>query len=148
MIQEGSGPGPVSLVSLLANPRQETPRSVITTYDYGSYSVRNGQWHYVRYIDDSEELYDLVDDPEEWTKLASDPRFARTKGELAASIPEDAVDLPEESLLELQEQAAAIRTPVVLAGAYAPRLVVGGEGLENGTELLVAGIGHRPRNFF
>jgi len=93
----------VSLVSLLANPRQETPRSVITTYDYGSYSVRNGRWHYIRYIDDSEELYDLDADPEEWTNLASDPRFARTKAELAASIPEDPIDLPEESLLELQE---------------------------------------------
>ncbi len=93
----------VSLVSLLANPRQEMPRSVITTYDYGSYSVRNGQWHYIRYIDDSEELYDLDADPEEWTNLASDPRFARTKAELAASIPEDPIDLPEESLLELQE---------------------------------------------
>ena len=61
------------------------------------------QWHYIRYIDDSEELYDLDADPEEWTNLASDPRFARAKAELAASIPEDPIDLPEESLLELQE---------------------------------------------
>lgn len=93
----------VSLRSMLANPREEVPRPVITTYDYGSYSVRYGDWHYIRYLDDSEELYNLVDDPEEWHNLAFDEGLAGMKSELAGFIPEDVVDLPEESLAELQE---------------------------------------------
>lgn len=93
----------VSLRSMLADPQKEVPRPVITTYDYGSYSVRYGDWHYIRYIDDSEELYDLREDPEEWWNLASEERVADVKEELGGFIPADPVDLPEVSLIELME---------------------------------------------
>ncbi len=88
---------------MLANPLEEVPRPVITTYDYGSYSVRYGDWHYIRYIDDSEELYNLEEDPEEWRNLAPDEGFANVKRQLAGFIPADPVDLPEASLTELME---------------------------------------------
>lgn len=93
----------VSLRAMLEQPDREVPRAVITTYDYGSTSVREGAWHYIRYIDDSEELYNLDKDAEEWRNLASDPAHAHVKARLAKHIPNDAVDLPEASLLELQE---------------------------------------------
>ncbi len=93
----------VSLRSMLGNPLEDVPRPVISTYDYGSYSVRHGDWHYIRYIDDSEELYNLQEDPEEWRNLASDEGFAEVKRELAGFLPADPLDLPEVSLVELQE---------------------------------------------
>jgi arylsulfatase A-like enzyme len=92
-----------SLRSILEDPLEEVARPVITTYDYGSYSVRYGNWHYIRYIDDSEELYNLQEDPEEWYNLASNEEFSATKSELVAFLPATPLDLPEVSLDELSE---------------------------------------------
>ena len=93
----------VSLTSMLSDPQEPVPRPVITTYDYGSYSVRYENWHYIRYIDDSEELYDLDSDPEEWHNLAADEQYAGNKRQLAEFIPKNPIDLPEASLIELME---------------------------------------------
>lgn len=92
-----------SLRPILENPDTILQRPIITTYDYGSYSIRYAQWHYIRYIDDSEELYDLSADPEEWHNLAYKGEFKGVKEELAQHIPIDPIDLPEVSLIELQE---------------------------------------------
>ncbi|MEZ5043408.1 MAG: sulfatase [Saprospiraceae bacterium] len=92
-----------SLVSILEKPDTLIPRPIITTYDFGDYSVRYDKWHYIRYIDDSEELYDLETDPEEWTNLASLTDFVAVKQQLAAFIPTNPIPLPEVSLLPLQE---------------------------------------------
>ncbi len=91
-----------SLIPILNKPDTAIARPIITTYDFGDYSVRYDNWHYIRYIDDSEELYNLVDDPEEWENLASEPDFENIKKRLAGFIPADPVLLPEESLIPLQ----------------------------------------------
>ncbi len=91
-----------SLKTILANPDTIISRPVVTTYDYGSYSIRLDDWHYIRYIDDSEELYKLSDDPEEWYNLAMVDSLKAIKSELASHIPKNPLDLPEESLIELQ----------------------------------------------
>ncbi|MDZ4289621.1 MAG: sulfatase, partial [Prosthecobacter sp.] len=62
-----------SLAGLLRNPKQETGRVVLTTFDKGNYSVTGARWHYIRYADGAEELYDHESDPNEWTNRASDP---------------------------------------------------------------------------
>ncbi len=93
----------VSLKPILTNPDTLIPRPIITTYDYGSYSVRYMNWHYIKYVDDTEELYDLDNDPEEWYNLAMVDTLAKVKSKLAAVIPEDPIALPEVSLLELME---------------------------------------------
>ncbi len=93
----------VSLKPILTNPDTVLERPIITTYDYGSYSIRYGQWHYIRYIDDSEELYDLNNDPEEWKNLATTDSLDEIKSALTSHIPSDPIALPEVSLLELQE---------------------------------------------
>lgn len=93
----------VSLVAMLADPQKPVPRPIITSYDYGSYSIRFENWHYIRYIDESEELYDLDSDPEEWNNLADDERFSDIRKQLAKYFPAAPVDLPEVSLIELDE---------------------------------------------
>jgi arylsulfatase A-like enzyme len=93
----------ISLISMLAEPSKPIPRPIISTYDYGSYSVRFENWHYIRYIDDSEELYDLDTDTDEWHNLADDDSLADIKRQLAGFIPAEPIDLPEISLIELDE---------------------------------------------
>jgi len=96
-----------SLLPLLKEPLTEIERPIITTYDYGSYSVRYQKWHFIKYIDDSKELYNLESDPEEWTNLASDSDYENTILKLDAFIPKNPVDLPLSSLIELQEHHIA-----------------------------------------
>lgn len=50
------------------------------------------KWRYIRYADGSEELYDLENDPHEWTNLADLEGHAEVKAELAAYLP--ATSLP------------------------------------------------------
>ncbi len=92
-----------SLVNLLKNPDTKDERSVITTYDYGDYSIRKNNWHYIQYIDGSKELYDLSTDNEEFFNLSTDVNYSNIIDQLSAEIPKNPIDLPEESLLELME---------------------------------------------
>ncbi len=59
----------------------------ITTANADNHSVRTARWRYIRYGDATEELYDLVTDPNEWTNLAHDPHYANVKSDLARSVP-------------------------------------------------------------
>jgi choline-sulfatase len=65
------------------------PRSwpAITTHNVGNHTVRSERWRYIRYADGSEELYDLVADPNEWRNLARDARFSETLREHARWLP-------------------------------------------------------------
>ena len=92
-----------SLVPILQKPDTLIQRPVITTYDFGDYSIRYDDWHYIQYIDESEELYDLKTDPHEWTNLADNRDFQAIKKQLASYIPPNPIPLPEASLIPLQE---------------------------------------------
>ena len=96
-----------SLLPFLKEPSKQVDRPVITTYDYGSYSVRYRNWHLIKYIDESKELYDLENDPHEWENLSSNKAFQEKLIELEQFIPSDPVDLPLTSLIELQEHHIA-----------------------------------------
>lgn len=84
----------VSLVPLLKNVDSEWNRFAITSYrkqkkhcvstgipfvEKASHSVFDERYHYIRYHDDSEELYDLHKDPNEWRNIASDPEMQSVK---------------------------------------------------------------------
>ena len=56
-----------------ATPRE---RPAITSHNQGNHGIRSERWRYIRYADGTEELYDLLVDPNEWTNLASQPQFA------------------------------------------------------------------------
>ncbi|MBK1827867.1 sulfatase [Haloferula rosea] len=91
-----------SLVPLLRDPAHPWDHPAITTYDHSEYSVRTERWRYIRYIDDSEELYDHTSDPEEWHNLAGMEQHAATKRRLAAMIPKSPAPLRSDTLIELQ----------------------------------------------
>jgi arylsulfatase A-like enzyme len=76
----------VSLKPLIDNPEAKWDRPAITSNGAGKITVRTAKWRYSRYPD-GEELYDEVNDPNEWTNLAAKPENAAVKKELAALLP-------------------------------------------------------------
>ena len=92
-----------SLIPLLNNPDLKTNRKVITTYDFADYSLRYNNWHYINYVDGSEELYNLEEDNEEWYNLAYEKEYLNLINDFRNEIPQNPISLPEESLIELQE---------------------------------------------
>jgi len=77
----------VSIRALLADPKAPWDRPALTTYLFNNHAVRSAGWRYIRYHDGTEELYDEVKDPMEWTNLAGRPELARVKAELAQWLP-------------------------------------------------------------
>jgi arylsulfatase A-like enzyme len=78
-----------SLVPLLEDPGSAWDHPVLSTYGYKNHSVVSERYRYIRYADGGEELYDLIEDPNEWTNLAKHPRFAAVVAELSAYLPKD-----------------------------------------------------------
>lgn len=84
-----------SLVPLLNDPSAQWDFPAITTYDFSEYSIRTARWRYIRYIDDSEELYDHNTDPEEWSNLAADPMYRSVLEQMRGHVPKDPAPVVE-----------------------------------------------------
>jgi choline-sulfatase len=82
----------ISLVPQLNDPETPRTRPAITSHNQGNHGIRSERWRYIRYADGSEELYDIQNDPHEWTNLASDPEYAAVMAEHRQWLP--AIDRP------------------------------------------------------
>lgn len=60
-----------SLVPLLHDPKLDTKRHVLTTFDKGNVALRDDRYRYIRYADGSEELYDHTVDALERYNVAN-----------------------------------------------------------------------------
>lgn len=80
-----------SLAPLLASAAAKRERPAVTTYLPGNHSVRTERWRYTRYQDGGEELYDRVQDPNEWKNIAGEARHAAVKQQLARWMPAKSV---------------------------------------------------------
>lgn len=78
-----------SIRPLLADATTPWSDPGITTFGYKNHAVRTERWRYIRYADGSEELYDHDADPNEWTNLARDPRFADVIQRHVTLLPSD-----------------------------------------------------------
>ncbi len=76
-----------SLVPLLKDPSTAWKRPALTTYGQNNHAVRTERHRYIRYHDGSEELYDMIEDPNEWTNLANDDQHTALKKNLAKWMP-------------------------------------------------------------
>ena len=61
-----------SLVPILIDPNQRV-REAALSIDGSGYALRTERWAYIRYNDDTEELYDMVSDPGQIMNLAINP---------------------------------------------------------------------------
>ena len=77
----------LSLVPQLKDATAPRTRPAITTHNHDNHGVRTERWRYIRYADGSEELYDMVKDPSEFTNLAADSRYVAEKRALRMQLP-------------------------------------------------------------
>jgi arylsulfatase A-like enzyme len=83
----------VTIAPLLRDPKAVWDRPAVTTFHRNNHAVRTERWRYIRYADGGEELYDHDADPNEWTNLAADAKYADVKKELTKALP--ATNKPE-----------------------------------------------------
>ena len=76
-----------SLVPLLADPQADWQEHTHTTFGLGNHSISTARWQYIHYFDGSAELYDLENDPDEFTNLAGDPEYSDVIEHLRQYIP-------------------------------------------------------------
>ena len=76
-----------SLVPLLKNPDGPWATPAITEFQRGQCAVRTDRYRYIRYADGTEELYDHMRDPQEWTNIAGVEASRPVIAELARWIP-------------------------------------------------------------
>lgn len=77
-----------SLAPALRDPSAAADCTVLLPHmEPGSYAVINAEWRYIRYADGGEELYNVREDPHEWTNLAGDEAYADIRREMQQSAP-------------------------------------------------------------
>lgn len=79
-----------SLLPLLRQPDAAWDYPVVTSRSPTRHAVRTSQWCYIRYVTPTgsgEELYDRINDPNEWHNLAQEPAHQATRARLLALLP-------------------------------------------------------------
>ena len=79
-----------SLAPLLADSKAER-RPAVVDFRPGNHAVITEKWRYIRYHDGTEELYDRLNDPNEWDNIAGESGHDSLKSELAQWMPESSV---------------------------------------------------------
>ena len=77
----------LSLVPQLKDPNTKRTRPAITSHNQGNHGIRSERWRYIHYADGTEELYDMQNDPNEWTNLAGRPEHAAVLAEHRRWLP-------------------------------------------------------------
>jgi arylsulfatase A-like enzyme len=77
----------ISLVPQLKDARAPRSRPAITSHNRGNHGIRSERWRYIRYADGSEELYDLANDPREWSNVVARPELASVVAEHRRWLP-------------------------------------------------------------
>ena len=87
-----------SLVLLLKDSKRNWQRPALTTFGRGNHALSSERWHYIRYKDGGEELYDHHSHQNEWNNLADNAEYEDVKKEFARWLPKhDAPDATKKS---------------------------------------------------
>jgi len=85
--------------------------STFKTYGIGNFSLRDRTHRYIVYKDGSEELYDMVKDPNEWTNLAGKQEYAGISAYFKKAIPKKQAPLSKVSTYKINDYwRAKVRT--------------------------------------
>jgi arylsulfatase A-like enzyme len=87
----GGTPGELSLEGLSLKPQltgnREPRRPAITTHNHDNHVIRTQRWRYISYADQSEELYDMKSDPNEWNNLAGNAKYRQRMDSMKQWLP-------------------------------------------------------------
>lgn len=102
-----------SLVPILKAPAEKTGRLSLTSYHFSNkglaHAVSDPRYRYIRYHDGFEELYDLQEDPNEFTNIAADPDSGAIKARLAKALPKSPANsrgAPKDSIYNAKPERA------------------------------------------
>ena len=65
-----------SLTPILRNPDAKVRDTALSIHNRAGGGLRSAQWHYMSYAGKGEELYDMIKDPDQYTNVVSDPKYA------------------------------------------------------------------------
>jgi arylsulfatase A-like enzyme len=65
-----------SLIPILKNSKATVRDTALSIHNRAGGGLRSAEWHYMKYGDKGEELYDMVKDPHQYTNVVSDPRYS------------------------------------------------------------------------
>lgn len=76
-----------SLLPFFENPTFIKEKPTLITYQKDNHALHGPAWKYIKYRDGGEELYNLRNDPHEWTNLASQNTYNNIKSEMQVYLP-------------------------------------------------------------
>lgn len=82
----------LSLVPQLKDAATKREHPAITSHNQGNHGVRSERWRYIHYADGTEELYDMLKDPNEWNNVSALPENAAVMADMKKWLPK--VDVP------------------------------------------------------
>lgn len=109
----------------LTDPAAARTWPAVTTCNQGNHAVRSTHWRYIRYANGTQELYDHRSDPNEWTNLAGDPRFAAVIADHSRWLPTtDLAPVPGSAQRILEQRAGTWywEGQAIVPGASVPGL--------------------------
>lgn len=97
-----------SLTPQLRNPKAKRLWPAITTANQNNHAVVTDKWRFIQYADGSQELYNELKDPNEWTNLSSKPEYKNVIKELKKWLPKTNLPLAPGSAKRILEQKNGI----------------------------------------
>ena len=65
-----------SLAPILRNPNAKVRDTALSIHNRAGGGLRSSRWHYMNYAGKGEELYDMIKDPDQYTNVVSDSKYA------------------------------------------------------------------------
>lgn len=92
-----------SLTGLMQNPEIKWKHKALSFFGKGNVTVRDERYRFIQYEDGSQELYDMLLDPNEWNNLAHVPDYKKIIRELLRSVPRNMSEKSAYTFLNFHE---------------------------------------------